>query len=172
MRQLARAAALVLTLMSSAALAQSGGPTTSTAPGTKAAGFISTMSVRHLFAIECAELVAKRQPGPKVRDLAQLLKLDHARALATLRQVTENAGLPPPEDELGSRHQAELDALREHDATTFDRAFIVLQTDVNAETLAVVEHYAARGKNRPLRLYAQDLLPTLLRQGDALRQLR
>jgi predicted outer membrane protein len=172
MLQLVRAAALVLALLPSAVLAQAGGQTTSSAPGAKAAGFISTMSVRHLFAIECAGLVATRQPGPKVRDLAHLLKRDHGRALATLRQVTEKAGLPAPEDELGSRHQAELDALREHDTTTFDRAFVVLQSEVNAETLAIVEHYAARGKNRPLRLYAHDLLPTLQRHGDALRQLR
>lgn len=171
MRQLARAAALALALMPVTAFAQSQ-PTTSAAPGAKATGFISTMSVRNLFVIESANLATARAQRDEVRQLALTLRQDHERALSSLRQVTERAGLPPPEDELGSRHQSELDTLREHDAPSFDRAFVVLHREVNGETLAIVEHYAARGKNPPLRRYARELLPTLHQHGDALRQMR
>lgn len=172
MRRVVRAAALILSLLPAPALAQSGPPTVTTAPGSKATGFIATMSVRNLFVIESADLAAARAKRDEVRQLARLLRRDHDRALSSLRQVTEKAGLPAPEDELGSRHQAEIDSLREQDATSFDRAFVVLHREVNGETVAIVEHYAARGRNRPLRGYARDLLPTLHHHGDALRQLR
>jgi len=173
MHRLARATILALALAPPAALAQQPDePRIATAPPAVATGFISTMSVRHLFVIESADLADTRQPGVRVRALAEMLRQDHRRALAALRQATAKASLPPHEDELGSRHQAELDALREHDVTTFGAAFIALQSEVNGETIAIVERYAARGKSRPLRNYARDLLPTLQRHDEALRQMR
>lgn len=172
MHRTTQAVILAVAFASPAALAQPDEPKISTAPPAVATGFISTMSVRHRFVIECADLADSRQPGAKVRDLAAMLRHDHRRALATLQQAADTAGLPPPEDEPGPRHRAELDALREHDAATFDHAFVVAQIEVNGETLALVERYAARGRIRPLRFYARDLLPTLQRHDEALRRAR
>lgn len=173
MHRIARALILAAALAPMAAYAQQPGePKISTAPPAAATGFISTMSVRHLFVIESADLADSREPGTKVRELVAMLRQDHRRALAALQHATGKAGLPPPEDELGSRHQAELDTLREHDSTTFATAFVASQSEVNGETIAICERYATRGKIRPLRAYARDLLPTLQRHDDALRQLR
>ncbi|MBV9836458.1 MAG: DUF4142 domain-containing protein [Alphaproteobacteria bacterium] len=173
MPRLARATIVALALAAPVALAQQPEePRISTAPPAVATGFISTMSVRHLFVIESADLADKRQPGAKLHELAAMLRQDHRSALAALQQATDKAGLPPPEDELGSRHQAELDDLREHDATTFGATFVSLQRAVNSEAIAIVERYATHGRIRSLRTYARDLLPTLQRHDEALRQAR
>jgi hypothetical protein len=53
---------------------------------------------------------------------------------------------------LGSRRQAGFDVLHEHDAASFDRAYIVAQSR----------------ENRLLKRYACDLPPILRRHSEAL----
>jgi putative membrane protein len=171
MRRMVCVTGLMALLAASFALARAQ-PHTSTAMSAATSGFISTFSMRNLFAMEGARLAATRTRNAEVRKIAQTLLQDHARMAEQLDRLTSENRLGTPEDEISAPQQIRLEALRQTEPASFDRAYVELQYAAHAETIDLAERYARKGDNRALKRFAQGVQPTLRRHMDLMRPLQ
>jgi putative membrane protein len=111
--------------------------------------------------IEGAQLVLKSTTRAEVRDYAQNLRREHAKALDELRRIVGARGLKLPPQPTG-RHADMVTKLSGLDAAHRDEAFLLrFGVDAHKETITLFERHVAEGQDPELKRYAQRTLPAL-----------
>lgn len=121
--------------------------------------------------VQMSRLAADRASDPEVRDFAQRMVNDHARANDQLERIARDRGwtLPQRPD---AEHRAMMQRLRRRSGTDFDRAYMRAMVADHEATVTHFRRYARNGQDRRLRAWAQRTLPTLVEHRHLARQTR
>jgi putative membrane protein len=111
--------------------------------------------------IEGAQLVLKMTSRAEVRDYAQKLAREHAKAMDELRRIAAARGLKLPREPTG-RHADMVTKLTGLTPADRDEAFLVrFGVEAHKETIALFERQASEGEDPELKRYARQMLPSL-----------
>jgi putative membrane protein len=111
--------------------------------------------------IEGAQLVLKTTGRADVRNYAEKLAREHAKAMEELRRIGGARGLKLPQAPTG-RHADMVTKLTGLASADRDEAFLVrFGVDAHKETIALFERHASEGEDPELKRYARQMLPSL-----------
>jgi putative membrane protein len=111
--------------------------------------------------IEGAQLVVKTSGRAEVRDYAQKLVREHAKAMDDLRRIAAARGLKLPLAPTG-RHADMVTKFSGVAPAERDEAFLLrFGVDAHKETISLFERHAAEGEDAELKRYARQMLPAL-----------
>jgi len=121
--------------------------------------------------VPMSRLAADRASDPEVRDFAQRMVTDHARANDQLERIAQDRGwmLPQRPD---VEHRAMLRRLRRRSGDDFDRAYMRAMVADHDATVMHFRRYARNGDDPRLRTWARRTLPTLVEHRHLARQTR
>ena len=119
--------------------------------------FAEFASMSSLYEIEAGRVALEKSKNARVREFAQVMISDHAKALTKLKSV-HPAGVVNQLDDLRQRF---VHRLRSTPAEDFDNAYVADQTTAHQDAVAWFTGYAAKGDNARLKAYAQETLPVL-----------
>ena len=122
--------------------------------------FAAKAAETNLAEIRMADLAMKTTTSPRVKDLAQRLESDHAKANTQLKEIAgkENITLP---NKLDAKDQVEYDKLSKMTGREFDKAYTRAQVRDHKAVIIVFRREAEHGTDPELKKYAADTLPTL-----------
>lgn len=172
MRHLLRAIAVTLALLPLEAAPQASVEQTTSALPAEDSGFISALSKRILFDIECFRLAASRARSAELRSLAGELQRERSMVDADFRRLLVREQLPVPETHLGRRHRRMLDQLIAQSDGEFDRVFRETQDAAIDEAVGLLERYIMVADDGPLKDFATARLPVLRQQADRFSRLK
>ncbi|SEO93531.1 putative membrane protein [Rhodospirillales bacterium URHD0017] len=138
----------------------------------KSAAVLRVMASANLFEIESSRLALARSQSAAVKEFADRMVGDHARAANRTRQVLAEMGASPTATMLEPDDQQKLDALKAIANQEFDRAYIDGQYTAHVEAIALVRDYARTGDNERLKALAAEALPLLQSHLDHVTRLR
>jgi putative membrane protein len=124
--------------------------------------FVKGAVIGNRLEIETSQLALQRSKNGAVRDFAQQMIDDHAKAQQTLTDTLrqENlASLAPPA--LDKKHQKIEDKLTKDSARKFDGDYVSAQIDAHKEAVSLFKKYSTKGDDSGLKNVAATLLPTL-----------
>ena len=147
------AAALALTLVSSAAIAAPLDP--------KAAQFAQAAGLSNRFEIEESKIVLQDSTDPAARAFAADMIRDHGEAQAELDRAGRLVGVTT-EIMFGPDYQKRIDAIGLMDTPKLDATYLADQQEAHASAVALLGDYAMHGTNPALRAYARASLPVVL----------
>jgi putative membrane protein len=120
---------------------------------------------------EGARLVLKSSRNADVRDYAQRLIRDHARAGDELRRIVAPRGITLPSAPTG-RHADLVTKLSGVRPPDLDEAFLQrFGLDAHKETVSLFERHLTEGKDPALKRYAEQALPMLREHMSAAHKL-
>ena len=129
-----------------------------------AADFAKKATVSGTFEVESSELALDKSDNEQIRDFAQQMIDDHTKAQQKLNATAKDIDLDPAltEEKLDAKHQKIVDALEaKQDGAAFDRAYIKAQRDAHKEAVSLFSGYAKSGKDKDMKAFASETLPTL-----------
>ncbi len=125
------------------------------------ADFAARAAAANLFETQSSELALRRSQDGDVKELARIVLADHQKAQHDLTTAAQTGQPVPLQAALDPDHQARLKALKAQPDRKFDKAYLNLQTQAHAETIALFSEYAANGAPGALKTFAVATLPTL-----------
>ena len=169
----------LLALVAAAATAQSTVPGTSGTPTTQRGGLsdrsaatLRQLGSSNLFEIESSRLALARSQSNAIKEFADRMVGEHARAANRTREVLNEMGASPPATMLEAAHQEKLDALKAVANQEFDRVYVEVQYTEHVDAIALVREYARTGDSERLKALAAEALPMLQGHLDAVTRLR
>jgi putative membrane protein len=141
-------------------------------PAPAATTFVTSAAAGNLFEIESSKLALTRTKSGEVKAFATRMVDDHTVAGTKFKQALKDAKIAPPAEQLDTKHQALLDALKAKDAASFDKAYIEVQYNAHVETVDLFKSYARSGDNARLKIFTNEVLPTLQGHLDHVAKLR
>ncbi len=119
--------------------------------------FVQQVAGTGLFEVETSRLALERNVSGPVRDFAQMMLEDHARASLELRDLLRRKALEAPAVEAPAG-AGELARLGDED---FERAYLESQRVAHEEAIRGLESCAAEDVDADRQAFAQRLLPVL-----------
>jgi putative membrane protein len=170
-----RFAALVLTILPAAALAQIGNPgfmdptTRFESPGVPAPNqsnvtdklFAQLAAEGGMAEVVLGELAVGKSGDSAVGDFARRMVDDHTAANERLAGIAEASGIPLP-DALNAEHATLRDRLEGLDGAAFDLVYMRAQVVDHQKTVQLLVYEIGQGQNAELQRFAADTLPTVL----------
>ena len=150
MRTYILAAAFATTAMIGAAQAQ---------PPMTAQKFVDNAAIGGMFEVKSSEVALQKGHGKDVKSFAHMMIHDHGAANKKLVAIAAKQHLSIP-GELDAKHQGDLDTLRKTKGA-FDPAYIQIQRKAHDEAVMLFSNYAQDGKDKALKNFAKETLPTL-----------
>jgi len=158
------ALASVLALSATAALAQTDASPPSAeameAAMTTAAGFAARVASSNAFEIESSQMALDKTQTPDVRAFAEQMIADHTAAGEKFTAAAASDGVAAP-TALMPDHQAQIDALGQTAADSFDQAYLGAQVAAHTEAVELFDAYSQQGEAGALKTFAAETLPTL-----------
>ncbi|MDP3803148.1 DUF4142 domain-containing protein [Brevundimonas sp.] len=122
--------------------------------------YIPSAAIGDMYEIAAADIALQRSQNARVRELATMLKTDHAAASnafkALLPQAAPGAAVPA---ELDERRQGLIDNLGSASATNFDATWIDQQIAAHNEALTL--HRGFSNEDSPLAAHARSVVPKI-----------
>lgn len=124
--------------------------------------FVTKASIANEFEIESSKLALdKSQDGP-IKSFAQAMVTDHTKtADAMTSALRASRSGAQAATKLDDKHQKLMDKLEAAGGGNFNKQYVSIQTDAHKEAVSLFSSYANNGKDKPLRDFAADTLPTL-----------
>jgi putative membrane protein len=128
-------------------------------PDTTARHFIILASIGNLQEIVSGKLAAQKAVDPAVRAFGKQMIADHSKAQAQLMQLVKAKGINIPPQATGEQVAAPM--LEKASGEDFDRVYIHMMAPDHRQTVIMFQNYALGGKDRDVKAFAQQTLPTL-----------
>ncbi|MDZ4372835.1 MAG: DUF4142 domain-containing protein [Phenylobacterium sp.] len=153
---------------------------TSAAVGTVAAttvgpmtteSFATNAAISDMYEIQAGRIAQEKGRAAGVREFGQMMVTDHTNLSETLKPLITAAGVTPPTG-LDERRKGLIDNLNAAAPAEFDAVYLGQQEAAHNEALMLMENYAERGDNAPLKAAAAKAAPrirTHLQKVEALR---
>jgi len=137
--------------------------------------FAESVLSSDLFEIDSGKLAANQAVAPQVKHFGEQMADAHAKTTANLEEVLDRIVLgqyvtPPPK--LDPRHEEMYNELQVAQGTAFDELYVRQQLAAHREAVAVLQGYAANGKEAALQHYAAGTLPIVQQHLTMLSQIR
>ena len=168
-----------LAVLAAPAVGQSTVPGTRAVPtppqgglSTRSAAALRTAASSNLFEIESSRLALARSSSNAIKEFADRMVRDHARAANRTRQVLAEMGGSLPPVVLEPAHQQQLDALKAVASPQFDMAYLEVQYTEHVEAIALAREYARTGDSERLKALAAEALGVLQSHLDHVTRLR
>ena len=168
-----------LAMLTAPAIGQSTVPGTTAAPispqgglSDRSAAVLRTAASSNLFEIESSRLALARSSSNAIKEFADRMVRDHARAANRTRQVLAEMGGSLPPVVLEPPHQQQLDVLKAVADPQFDTAYVEAQYVAHVEAIALVREYARTGDSERLKALAAEALAVLQSHLDHVTRLR
>jgi putative membrane protein len=135
---------------------------------TDALTFVNKAALSNTFEIRSSEIALEKSKDPKVLDFAKHMIADHLAATEKLGAAAASVGLTlTPPSEVDASHADDMDRLR--GATTeFDTLYVRMQTAAHDEAIALFTAYSTKGDSEPLKSFAAETLPILVKHRQML----
>ena len=125
----------------------------------KDAKFVVMAADAGQFEVMASELAKRKSSTQMVKDLADQLIQDHAKANAELKGVAMKHNITIPE-KLGDKLQRKFDNLNE-ETEDFDREYTKVIVSSHKDAIDLFENQAARGEIEEIRTWASKRIATL-----------
>jgi putative membrane protein len=132
------------------------------ANGLSAQDFVTKASIANQFEIDSSKLALDKAQNADVKSFAQTMVDDHTKTGEKLQKALESSNSnAKPAMALDDKHQKLLDKLQAKSGNDFDREYMSVQTDAHKEAVSLFTDYSKTGKDKPLKDFASQTLPTL-----------
>ena len=122
--------------------------------------FFAKAGVGDLCEKTSSQIVVASTRNPDVRRFATMLIVDHGKSSQMVRSAARRSGLHPPAPALDPTQRRMIADLRRTAGwRDRDMAYIEQQKQAHAETLSLMQDYAAAGAAPPSRRVAGDIVP-------------
>lgn len=128
-------------------------------PPMTAQQFVNKAAIGGMFEVQSSEVALQKGMGKDVKGFARMMIHDHRAANKKLAAITAGEHLSIPGN-LDTGHQGDLDTLRKTKGA-FDPAYIQMQRKAHDEAVMLFSGYAQDGKDKALKRFARETLPTL-----------
>lgn len=126
-------------------------------PDTTAKHFLIVASIKNLQEVSASEQAAQKAKHPEVRDFAQMMIKDHGQSEQQLFQLAKSRSINLPAVATSGIKSDLLLA----GAENFDSAYVHAMSAGHGNTVQMFENYAITGQDPAVRVWAQQMLPTL-----------
>ncbi len=124
--------------------------------------FVTKASIANQFEIDSSKLALNKSQNSDVKSFAERMVDDHTKTGDKLKEVLKSSDSnAKPADKLDDKHQKLLDKLESTSGEAFDRQYIDIQTDAHKEAVSLFTDYSRHGKDKPLKDFVSETLPTL-----------
>jgi putative membrane protein len=121
--------------------------------------FVSQAAQTGLAEIETGKIALRKSSDPAIREFAQRMVNDHARANDELASLAKARGMEPP-TKLDVQHQAAVNAMKAAPAEKFDHAYSQHMNMDHSKAIALFEG-ASKSADLEMADFAKKALPTL-----------
>ncbi|HVW54368.1 MAG TPA: DUF4142 domain-containing protein [Rhizobiaceae bacterium] len=128
-------------------------------PPMTAQKFVNMAAIGGMFEVKSSEVALQKGKGKDIKSFAHMMIHDHGAANKKLAAIAARQHLSIPGD-LDTKHQGDLDTLRKTKGA-FDPAYIQMQQKAHDEAVMLFSDYAQDGKDKSLKSFAKETLPTL-----------
>ncbi|TPJ17801.1 DUF4142 domain-containing protein [Mesorhizobium sp. B2-7-3] len=171
MKMLLTMAAVALTAVAPAALAQTNGTNSNAVapmlPDSKVdtPTFVGTVPSANEFEIQSSQLAEQKSASADVKAFAGQMIKDHTKAGEDFKQALSKgqttASIKPAGPALQPKDQQMLDQLKAASGKAFDEKYVMMQTEAHKQAVALFSTYAKSGDDPALKEFAKKTLPTL-----------
>jgi putative membrane protein len=139
---------------------------------TTAAEFANMAAGSDQFEIKSSQLAATQASSAGVKSFAAMLIQEHTKSTNDLKAAAAKASpAVTPAPALTAEQQANLDALGKVKGAAFDTLYAQVQVPAHENALAMMQGYAARGDQAPLKDFASKTAPVIQKHLDQARGL-
>jgi putative membrane protein len=110
--------------------------------------------------VKMGRVAAEQAKSAKVKEFAQHMIEDHTATNEELMGLASDLGVTPPQS-IGSEHQKMLSQLSKLSGAKFDQQYVIGQLKSHREMISIFKQQLEEGKNKELKQFAKDTLPTL-----------
>jgi putative membrane protein len=110
--------------------------------------------------VELGKLATERAENADVKQFAQRMIDDHAKATDELKQLAGEKSLDVPKD-MNAEQKATMNRLSKLSGARFDREYMKAMTKDHDHDVAMFQSYARDGRDQDLKAWAAKTLPTL-----------
>lgn len=130
--------------------------------------FVAKAGAGDLYERMASETVLGGTRNPDIRRFARMMIADHGKSTQMVKSAARRAGLHPQPPRLEPKQRRMIADLRRLRGRDRDLAYIDQQKQAHAETLSLMQDYAATGTAPPLRRAAGDIVPVVQHHIDML----
>ena len=120
--------------------------------------FFNAAAESGLSEVTVGKLAQTKSSIGSVQRFAAMMVADHGAANEKLQAIATAKGIKLP-DELGPKHKARAELLRQQAGADFDRAYIDSEIKDHRDSEALLQKEIASGKDADAKEFAADLLP-------------
>lgn len=144
------------------AAAPVGQTSAATMGGNMVSAYVPNAAMGDMYEIQAADIALERSQTPAVRELATMIKTDHAAAAAEFKAAAPTAApdvtLPTALDQ---RRQGLIDNLRSAGASDFDRVYVDQQIAAHQEAITLHRGFSDNTDAPALAAHARKVLPKI-----------
>jgi putative membrane protein len=122
--------------------------------------FVTKAANGGMFEVESSQLALKQASSDGVKQFAQRMVDDHAKANDELKQIAQSKGITLPA-ETDSYHKGVLNKLSNLHGAAFDRTYIKAQREAHKAAVSLFRSEAGKGAEADFKSFASKTLPTL-----------
>lgn len=122
--------------------------------------FVTGTARDGMLEVELGRLAVRRASDSDVREFAHRMIADHTKANEELTRLADRRGWKLPTD-LGLSQKATRGRLEHVKSQDFDRDYMREMVSAHQHAIHSFAHYAEKGKDRGLRAWVDETLPTL-----------
>jgi putative membrane protein len=138
-------------------------------PDTTAKHFLVMASIGNLQEARSGQLASQTSSRADVRSFGQMMVMDHGAAEQKLLQLAKARNIQLPEAAI-TTPPFDLN-LSKASGDDFDRMYIHAMVSGHRSTVMMFQNYAVTGKDPAVKVFAQQMLPTLKAHLDAIKAL-
>lgn len=122
--------------------------------------FLKAMAISAVSQVELGKLASTKATDPGVKEFAQMMVTEHAKALEELKALASTLKVTVRTEVDSSRNFA-MDSFRKRAGAEFDKAYVDAMVDVHEATVADFDSKAKDAADPDLKAFAAKTLPTL-----------
>jgi putative membrane protein len=122
--------------------------------------FLKEAAQCNMMELKLSKLAAQRAQNPSLKQFAERLVQDHAKADKELKQLAERKGVSIPSD-LEEKHQKHVEHFSSLSGEEFDKAFAKHMVKDHKKEVARYEKVAEKATDPELQSFARNALPAL-----------
>lgn len=123
-------------------------------------GFVKEAAQGGMAEVELGQLAVQRAQDPDIKQFAQRMIDDHARANAALKQLAQQKKWKLPTD-MSSKQKMIYNSLHDKAGADFDREYAKMMVEDHDHDLKMFEAYSEHGKDADVKTFASSTVPTL-----------
>jgi len=129
-------------------------------PAASDSRFAANAAAGGMAEVKLGQLAQQRAASNAVKAFGKRMVEDHSRSGEQLRETAKGESIRLPE-QMNARDQAAYDRLSKLSGAQFDRTYMQMMVKDHEEDVAEFKREASSGKNKALKDFAEQTLPTL-----------